>query len=80
VVYEVGGASSEVDQVQRHPGREHGYITQGRVIVQIGSERHELSAGDAIAFDSTQPHRMWNAGDVPATGIWFIVRQPGEAG
>jgi transcriptional regulator with XRE-family HTH domain len=78
VVYDVGGASSDDDQGQRHPGREHGYITQGCVIVQVGSERHELSAGDAIAFDSTLPHRMWNAGDIPATGVWFIVRRPAD--
>jgi len=75
VVYDVGGASSS-GELQRHTGREYGYIARGRVVVQIGSERQELSAGDAIAFDSTLPHRMWNVGDVPAAGVWFIVRQP----
>jgi transcriptional regulator with XRE-family HTH domain len=74
VVYDVGGASSR-GELQRHAGREYGYITQGQVVVQVGSERQELSAGDAIAFDSTLPHRMWNSGDVPAKGVWFIIRR-----
>jgi hypothetical protein len=32
-----------------------------------------LAAGDAIAFDSTTPHRLYNAGTQPVHGIWFVL-------
>ena len=38
----------------------------------------KLGPGDSIAFDSTQPHRLWNRGDVPVSGIWFVVGRDGR--
>lgn len=76
VEYDVGGASSEGEVLQRHPGREYGYVIEGRLFLQIGPERHERCAGQAIAFESMTPHRMWNGGDAPARAVWFIARQP----
>lgn len=74
--YAVGGASSAGEVLQRHAGREYGYVIEGRLILQIGDQRHERCAGQAIAFDSMIPHRMWNGGDVPVRAVWFIARQP----
>jgi transcriptional regulator with XRE-family HTH domain len=73
VVYDVGGASTAEDSLMRHPGREYGYVLTGRLGVQLGFETHVLDPGDSIAFDSTQPHRLWNTGDEPVQGIWFVV-------
>ena len=62
VVYEVGGSSSPDDKLMRHAGREYGYVISGTLNVQIGFTERELGPGDSIAFDSTQPHRLWNDG------------------
>jgi transcriptional regulator with XRE-family HTH domain/mannose-6-phosphate isomerase-like protein (cupin superfamily) len=79
VTYEVGGASSPDDEYQRHPGQEWGYIVSGRLGVRIGFDEYVLGPGDAIAFDSTTPHRLFNAGDEPVHGIWFVQgRRPVE--
>jgi transcriptional regulator with XRE-family HTH domain len=74
VVYEVGGASSRPGTHMRHMGREYGLVLSGRLRVTIGfDEEHELGPGDSIAFDSTRPHRLENAGDVPVEAIWFVL-------
>jgi transcriptional regulator with XRE-family HTH domain len=74
VVYEVGGASSRPGTHMRHMGREYGVVLSGRLRVTIGfDEQHELGVGDSIAFDSSRPHRLENAGDDPVEAIWFVV-------
>ena len=74
VVYEVGGASSRPGTHMRHMGREYGVVLSGRLRVTIGfDEQHELGSGDSIAFDSSRPHRLENAGDDPVEAIWFVV-------
>ena len=77
VVYEVGGSSSPDDKLMRHAGREYGYVISGTLNVQIGFTERELGPGDSIAFDSTQPHRLWNEGAEPVHGIWFVVGRTG---
>ena len=77
VTYDVGGSSASDDKMMRHPGREYGVVLEGRLGVQLGFEEYALGPGDSIAFDSTQPHRLWNAGDVPVNGIWFVVGRDG---
>jgi transcriptional regulator with XRE-family HTH domain len=74
VVYEVGGASSREGTHMRHMGREYGLVLSGRLRVTIGfDEEHELAPGDSIAFESSRPHRLENAGDEPVEAIWFVV-------
>jgi transcriptional regulator with XRE-family HTH domain len=74
VVYEVGGASSREGTHMRHMGREYGLVLSGRLKVTIGfDEEYELGPGDSIAFESSLPHRLENAGDVPVEAIWFVV-------
>lgn len=77
VVYDIGGASAAEERLMRHAGREYGIVLSGRLGVQLGFERHELAPGDSIAFDSAQPHRLWNLGDEPVQGIWFVVGRQG---
>lgn len=71
--YEVGGASTPDRSLMRHHGREYGYVMSGTLGIEIGFEKYELNPGDAIAFDSTRPHRLFNKGDVPVHAIWFVV-------
>jgi transcriptional regulator with XRE-family HTH domain len=73
VTYEVGGASSPADAFQRHNGQEWGYILSGSLMVRIGFDEYLLGPGDAITFNSTTPHRLFNAGDEPARAVWFVM-------
>ena len=77
VIYDVGGSSAGDNVVMRHPGREYGYIVSGHLGLQLGFEQHKLGPGDSIAFDSTTPHRLWNLGEEPVHGIWFVVGREG---
>lgn len=72
-VYEVGGASTPDESLMRHNGREYGYVMSGTLGVQVGFESYQLGPGDAISFDSTIPHRLFNQGSVPVNAVWFVV-------
>jgi transcriptional regulator with XRE-family HTH domain len=72
VTYEVGGESSPSEAFQRHTGQEWGYVLSGTLTVRIGFDEYVLQPGDAISFDSATPHRLFNAGDVPARAVWFV--------
>jgi len=79
VVYEVGGASSREGTHMRHMGREYGLVLSGSLRVTIGfDEEHELGPGDSIAFESSRPHRLENAGSEPVEAIWFVVGRSGS--
>ena len=79
VTYEVGGASSPANEFQRHPGQEWGLVISGTLGVRIGFDEYVLGPGDAIAFDSTTPHRLFNDGAEPVHGVWFVLgRRPVE--
>jgi transcriptional regulator with XRE-family HTH domain len=79
VTYEVGGASSPEHEFQRHGGQEWGYVLTGRLGVTIAFDEYILGPGDAVAFDSGRPHRLWNAGDEPVHAVWFVLgRAPAD--
>jgi transcriptional regulator with XRE-family HTH domain len=71
VHYAPGGGSVEKGHAIRHIGREYGVICEGVLSVQLGFEQYELEPGDSMAFDSTIPHRYWNARTEPVRGIFF---------
>ena len=73
VVYDVGGASAVNSTLMRHSGREYGYVISGRLGLQVGFGKHTLGPGDSIAFNSTQPPRLWTIGDEPVHAIWCVV-------
>jgi transcriptional regulator with XRE-family HTH domain len=78
VRYEVGSASCPADALMRHPGTEYGYVTSGQLGVTIAFDTYELAAGDSISFDSTTPHRLFNAGATPVEAIWFVIGRGGK--
>jgi transcriptional regulator with XRE-family HTH domain len=73
VTYEVGGASSPANEFQRHAGHEWGFVLSGTLGVAIGFDVVVLHPGDSISIDSGVAHRLYNAGDVPVHGIWFVL-------
>ncbi len=60
-----------------HDGEEFLFILSGRVEWQIGHERHELEAGDAVYFDARLPHRG-RALDGPASALVVAHREAGS--
>jgi transcriptional regulator with XRE-family HTH domain len=72
VTYEVG---VEVDgrPAARHDGREYGYMVSGRLAIELGGERVEIGPGDAVSFDSRQPHRFSAVGEEAARAVWLNV-------
>ncbi|MFC8241877.1 helix-turn-helix domain-containing protein [Streptomyces chartreusis] len=72
VTYRPGGASSSSGGLMRHAGTEYGCLTSGELILTLGFDEYTLRPGDAVCFESTNPHRYRNDGDVPAVGTWFV--------
>lgn len=50
-----------------HEGEEFLLVTAGQVEILLGGERHVLSAGDSIHYNSVVPHRVAACGETPAT-------------
>ena len=73
VTYQPGGASSGSELLMRHSGTEYGYLLSGELVLTLGFEEHRLTAGDAVCFDSTTPHRYRNDGMEPAVGVWLVL-------
>jgi transcriptional regulator with XRE-family HTH domain/quercetin dioxygenase-like cupin family protein len=70
ICYKVGAKSGE--KMSHHSGREFQYVLEGELLLELGFEQYLLKAGDSIIFDSTTPHRLSNAGDVPLRAISVI--------
>jgi transcriptional regulator with XRE-family HTH domain len=73
ITYAPGGSSSSTAQLMRHPGTEYGYLISGELVVTLGFSEHVMTAGDAICFPSSTPHRYRNEGRVQAIGVWFVA-------
>lgn len=74
VVYAPGTDKSELHIT--HDGREYGVILSGVLTVEIDEVVTQLEAGDSIVFDSSRPHRFWNAGSEEVRAIWFVRSRP----
>lgn len=80
VRYAPGGGSAADHHAIRHNGREYSLVLEGTLSLEIGFEQYQLEPGDSVAFDSTIPHRLWNAGDVPVRAVWFVIDRWAMAG
>lgn len=58
-----------------HEGEEFIYVLHGEVELCYGSQRHQLSAGDSVYYDSVVPHHLHALGDTDAT-ILAVVYAP----
>jgi transcriptional regulator with XRE-family HTH domain len=75
VTYEPMGTSSSSGQLMTHSGLEFAYLMEGELTLQLGFETHTMKAGDSLQFESSTPHLYYNAGTVPAKGLWYVMRK-----
>jgi transcriptional regulator with XRE-family HTH domain len=73
LTYHPGSCSSSEGAFMRHAGQEFGYVLSGKLLVEVGFDAHELSAGDSISFPATTPHRLSNHQPEPAFAIWLVL-------
>jgi transcriptional regulator with XRE-family HTH domain/quercetin dioxygenase-like cupin family protein len=73
VTYEPNGTSSSSGQLMTHSGLEFAYLMEGELTLQLGFETHVMKAGDSLQFESSTPHLYYNAGTVPAKGLWYVM-------
>jgi transcriptional regulator with XRE-family HTH domain len=73
VTYEPGGRSSSSGKMMQHSGTEFAYLLRGKLKIHVAFDEYVLQPGDALAFDSTEPHLLVNEGTEPAEGIWFVL-------
>src|SRR6478672_4783376 len=50
-------------------------VVEGDVHVQLGTEIHELAAGDSVHYQSSTPHRVSNPGHETAE-VMFVISPP----
>jgi transcriptional regulator with XRE-family HTH domain len=53
-----------------HQGVECGFVIQGKLTVELGSETYTLGPGDSITFPSSTPHRLSNPGPRTTLAVW----------
>lgn len=80
VTYEPGGRSSSSGKLMRHAGTEFALLLRGELKIQVGFDTYILRAGDALAFDSSEPHLLVNEGTEPAEGVWLVLGRRNSAG
>ena len=68
VRHEVGA-----EEAYHHRGHEYGLVLQGRISVEVGFAKYELTPGWSIAFDSSNAHRILNVGKEPAIAVWVVI-------
>ncbi len=73
VTYEPGAASSTDRKLMRHNGTEYAVLLSGELTLLLDFDRHQISAGDSLCFESSRPHLYVNQGDEPARGVWFVA-------
>jgi transcriptional regulator with XRE-family HTH domain len=77
--YPPASSSSADGAFVRHAGREFGVVTHGTLSITVGFDDYVLAPGDSISFDSTIPHRLYNAGEEPVHTIWLEINRYREA-
>ncbi|WP_419656439.1 transcriptional regulator, XRE family [Desulfosarcina variabilis str. Montpellier] len=65
---------SSQKETSQHDGEEFIYVLQGTVVLELGSERHELSPGDSVYYSSTTPHWLTAKSDT-ATVLAVLYNQ-----
>jgi mannose-6-phosphate isomerase-like protein (cupin superfamily) len=72
--FEPGGSTG--DEPYTHGDSEELLIVvEGQVHVQLGTEIHEVAAGDSVHYQSSTPHRVSNPGDGVAE-VMFVISPP----
>ena len=53
-----------------HEGEEIGYVLQGTILIEIGTQRWRAGRGDSFLIQPDAPHRISNPGKRPARFLW----------
>src|SRR5262245_43085041 len=77
IINEYEPGTSNAATAVRHSGVEYALLVEGSLIVELGDTRHELHAGDSIAYQSSTPHRIINEGRVRARAVWVKLDTDG---
>jgi len=57
---------TQIQEFSTHAGQEFIYVLEGEIKVQVGDRADSLKPGDAVYYDSNQPHSVRCAGSTPA--------------
>jgi transcriptional regulator with XRE-family HTH domain len=57
---------TETEEFSTHAGEEFLYVLEGEIKVQVGDRADFLKPGDAVYYDSNEPHFVRCAGSTPA--------------
>jgi len=66
------GGSTGAEQYAHGDSEELFVVLGGAVRLELGDGVHELETGDSIAYSSSTPHRVSNAGEGVAEVMWVI--------
>jgi mannose-6-phosphate isomerase-like protein (cupin superfamily) len=56
-----------------HPGHEFDYVLEGKLLMSVGGHEEELGPGDAIYYDSNEPHGMKALGGQRARFLAIVL-------
>ena len=56
----------------KHEGEEFIYVLEGRLDIEVGSEKHKLKKGQSVHFDSGKIHKLRNPGKKAAELIVIV--------
>ena len=65
--------SAQPSQSHQHGGTEFIYLIRGRLVVNIASEDTALAEGDAMQFDSSEPHSYRRQGQAATAAIIIVI-------
>jgi transcriptional regulator with XRE-family HTH domain len=66
------GGTSEDGLVVHGDSQEFCLVIRGDVVLELGDERHALTAGDCMEYRSSVPHGMANVAQTTAEILWVI--------
>jgi transcriptional regulator with XRE-family HTH domain len=70
-------ATQSTPNLRSHDGYEWLYVLSGRMRLILGEDDNVLGVGEAVEFDTTQPHWFGSTGDGPAE-VLSLFGRPGE--
>ena len=70
-------STQSTPDLRTHDGYEWLYVLSGRMRLILGEDDNVLGVGEAVEFDTTQPHWFGSTGDGPAE-VLSIFGRPGE--
>ena len=72
IVEAAAETESKPISLNTHPGQEMNYVLEGRLLISISGHDIELSAGDCVYYDSSEPHGMKALDGKPARFIAIV--------